>query len=160
MQSELYKALNSIDVQNLNDEDKDELLRIFNICKNVLIRNHLALIFSDLSYTKAVPSILKKINERSSYNNNGTLVFSLENLATEKHFISFVKIICKQEYEARLMAYGILQKFNSTISNTNRKKALEILNTCKSDLEKTDGDKGENSTLHFVERSIELISNA
>ena len=34
------------------------------VTENVLIRNHIALIFSDLHYEKEVPYIINKINEK------------------------------------------------------------------------------------------------
>jgi len=78
MKTELYKAIEAIDIKNLTEDDKEELLSIFMVTKNALIRNHIALIFADLHYDKAVPYIIKKINEKSTFNNNGTLVHSLE----------------------------------------------------------------------------------
>jgi hypothetical protein len=158
MKTELYKSIKAIDIKNLNEDDKEELLRIFMVTKNVQIRNHIALILADIRYDKAVPYIIKKINEKSTFNNNGTLVYSLEEFDLRKYFIPIIKIICEQEYEARLTAYGIVQDIAPSISNITKKKALKILEEHRLELEHAAVDKGENSTLHFVEKTKELLS--
>ena len=157
MKTELFKAFKSINIEELDNSDKEELLQIFTITKNDLIRNHLALIFSDLHYNNAIPFIIKKINDKSTLHNNGTLVYSLENLDTKQYFIEFIKMICKLDYEARLMAYGSIQQYASSISNQIRAEALKILEDCRRKLEQEAIDKGENSTLHFVEKTKELL---
>ena len=157
MKTELYKAIKSIKPENLDEDDKEELLKIFMVTKNVLIRNQIAFIFGDIHYDKAVPFILKKINKKSTFNNNGSLVYSLENFDLKKYFITIIRIICEQEYEARLTAYGIVQNLTPLVSNTAKIKALKILEQRRLELEKTANDKGENSSLHFVEKTIELL---
>jgi hypothetical protein len=59
MKTELYKAIKSINGDSLSDEDKDELLKLFTITNNSLIRDHLAMLFSDLHYDRAAYYILK-----------------------------------------------------------------------------------------------------
>ena len=157
MDNELYKSIKLIDVKKLNEDDKDELLKIFMVTKNILIRNHIAFMFADLHYDKAVPYIIKKINEKSTFNNNGSLVYVLENFDMKKHFIPLIKIVCGQEYEARLMAYGIIEELSPSISNKTKTKALKILDVNQVELERLAADKGENSALHFVEKTKELL---
>jgi hypothetical protein len=159
MKTELYKAIKAIDIKNLNDYDKEELLRIFMVTKNDLIRNHIAFIFADLHYNKAVPYIIKKISDKSTAHNNGSLVYSLQDMDVQKYFIEFIKIICEQEYEPRLMAYEIVYKLAPLISNKIRNKALKILEEHRVQLERSETDKGENSTLHFVEKTKELLQS-
>ena len=77
MKTELYKSIKAINIKNLNEDDKEELLRIFMVTKNDLIRNQIAFIFSDLHYDNAIPYIIKKINEKSTFHNNGSLVHAL-----------------------------------------------------------------------------------
>ena len=55
MYSELYRVLKEIISENLNNEDKEEPLKIFLSTKNTLIRNQIAFIFADLHYEKSVP---------------------------------------------------------------------------------------------------------
>ena len=160
MKTELYKSIKAIDSKNLTEDDKEELLRIFMVTKNILIRNHLALIFADLHYDKAVPYIIKKINEKSTFNNNGTLVYSLQDFDLKKYFIPLIRIICEQEYEARLTAYGIVQDLAPLIPGTTKIKALDILEERRLELEHAAIDKGENSTLHFVEKTKQLLVGA
>jgi len=157
MNNELYKSIKLIDVKNLNEDDKEELLRIFMVTKNVLVRNHLSFIFEELHYDKAIPYIIKKINDKSTFNNNGSLVHSLEGFDMKKHFISLIKIVCEQAYEARLMAYGIVEELSPTISNRAKSKALKFLEVRQIELEQGAIDKGENSALHFVEKIKELL---
>jgi hypothetical protein len=158
MQTELYKAIKAIEIKNLTEDDKEELLRIFMVTTNDLIRNHIALIFSDLHYEKAVPYILKKIKEKSVSHNNGTLVYSLEAFDVKKYFIPLIKIICEHEYEPRLMAYGIVQNLAPSVPGRIKSRALKILEAHRLALEQTATDIGENSTLHFVEQTQKLLS--
>ena len=44
MQNELYQAIKKINIENLNEDDKEELIKIFEVTNNSHIRNHLALI--------------------------------------------------------------------------------------------------------------------
>jgi hypothetical protein len=55
MNRELYKALKGINVENLNEEGKEELLRFFIVAKTDVIRNEIAFIFSDTKFNKAIP---------------------------------------------------------------------------------------------------------
>jgi|SRR5690348_4084780 len=157
MKTELYKCIKAIDIKALNEDDKEELLRIFMVTKNALIRNQIAFIFSDLHYDKAVPYIIKKINEKSVIHNNASLVHSLEDFDLRKYFIPFIKIICEHEYEPRLIAYGIVEKLASSMSSSTKRRALKILEEHRLELERAANDKGENSTLHFVEKTKELL---
>ena len=54
MKTELYRALKSIDVKSLSDEDKDELLSFFSVAKSSVIRDQISFIFSDLKFNKAL----------------------------------------------------------------------------------------------------------
>jgi hypothetical protein len=159
MKTELYRAIKEINEKSLTNEDMEELLNFFMITKNDLIRNHIALIFADLHYNKAVPYIIKKINHKSTLRNNGSLVYSLGSLDITKYFIELVKIICEHEYEPRLMAYEIVQKFASSVPSRTKVKALKILEEQRLKLEQIATDKGKNSTLHFVEKTIELLQS-
>jgi hypothetical protein len=157
MKTELYKSIKAIDIRSLIEDDKEELLRIFMVTKNVLIRNHIAIVFADLHYDKAVPYIIKKINEKSTFNNNGTLVYSLGDFDLKKYFIPLIRIISEQEYEARLTAYGIVQDLAPSIPVTIKRKALKILEERRLELEHAATDKGENSSLHFVEQTEKML---
>lgn len=157
MKTELYKCIKAIDISKLNEEDKEELLRIFMVAKNDLIRDQIAFIFSDLRYNKAVPFIFERINEASALHNNGSLVHALEELDVKDYFIPLIKIIGEHEYEPRLIAYGIVEQFAPEIPDSTKKEALKILEQYRLQLEETAIDKGENSTLHFVEKTQELL---
>jgi len=155
--AELYRALKGINAENLTDEDKEELLRFFVVTKNHVIRNRIALIFSDTKYNKAIPFIIKKINDPNLFYNNGSLVYALENLEVKDYFIEFVKIVCEMEYEPRYQAYEIVRKLAPAISQEIRENALALLEERRILLEITATDKGPDSSLDFVEHSIELI---
>jgi hypothetical protein len=157
IKTELYKAIKAINIENLNSEDKEELLKIFMHTKNPLIRDSIALIFAKVHYNEAIPFILKKINEKDLYNHNGTLVYSLEDLDVQKYFIDFIKIICEQAYEARLMAYEIVEKSVNFISNRTRKRALQILESYLLKEKDMADNKYENSTQHFMESTRKLL---
>jgi len=157
MENELFRCIKLIDKNKLTQEDKEELLRMFMITKNDLVRNQLAFIFSDLKFDRAVPYILKKINEKSLSHNNGSLVFSLEPFDLSKYFIQLIKIICEHEYEPRLWAYGFVEDLSPKISKAVLKKGLTILEDRRIRLEEGAADSGENSSLHFVEQTEKML---
>ena len=157
MQNELYKAFKNIEIAKLNEDDKFELLRIFKFTKSSLIRNQIAFIFSDLHYDYAIPYIIKKINQKKLFNNNGSLVHALSEMDTKNYFLSFIKIICEQDYEARLEAFEIIEKDKQSVSDIEKKEAIKILEKYRiKEEEKTIG-KGENSRLHFIEQTQKII---
>lgn len=90
LRTELYRHIKAIDIGKIKEDDKEELLKIFRVTKNPLIRNHISLIFSDLKYDKSVPFIIKKIMDKDTINDNGTLVYSLGNLDCKKYFLSLL----------------------------------------------------------------------
>lgn len=157
MKTELYKLIKEIDIKKLSKDDMEELLKYFMVTKNDLIRNQIAFIFADLNFNKAVPYIIKKLNEKNVSHNNGALVYSLGNFNMKKYFIELIHIICKHEFEPRLVAYEIVNQSAPFISNKTKIKALEILEEQRLRLQLTAIDKGENSTLHFVEKTKELL---
>ena len=160
MKTELYKVIKSIDGNALSDEEKDELLKLFMITNNSLIRDHIAMLFSDIHYDKAVPYILKKIMDKELINNNGTLVAALRDLDARKYFKEFIKIICTQDYEARLWALDLIEDFVNTVSTRSKANALKVLTFCKSSIESVHESEYKNSRLHFVEETIKLINNS
>lgn len=158
MKTEFYKAIKSIDNEALSDDDKEELLKLFMITNNSLIRDHIAMIFSDIRYDKAIPYILKKVKDKSLYGNNGTLVAALRELDASKYFSEFVKIICTQDYEAQLWALDLIDDFSSDVSVNLKRKALKTLTSCKSSIKDFPEKDYENSRLHFINEAIKLIS--
>ncbi|MBY0537301.1 MAG: hypothetical protein K2P88_15725 [Chitinophagaceae bacterium] len=159
MKTELFKVIKKIDEKKLTNDDLEELLRFFMVTKNDLTRNQIAFIFADLHYNKAVPYIIKKINEKGLFHNNGSLVYSLGSFDMKKYFIELIKIICTHAYEPRLMAYDIVHDFAPSIPNRVKIKALKILEEQRIQLEQIATDKGENSTLHFIEKTKELLQS-
>ena len=127
MGNELYSCFKRIKVDKLDEVDKIELLNIFLVTKEPRIRNHIAFIFSDVGYDDAIPQVLKKIQEKSLFNKNGSLVYSLKNLKTQDYFFEFVKLVCTQAYEARLSAYEILKKDINKINLTVKKRSLSFI---------------------------------
>jgi hypothetical protein len=67
-------------------------------------------------------------------------------------------MICEQEYEARMTAYDIVHDLALSIPGRVKNKALKILEEYQLMLEQTATDKGEDSTLHFVEETQRLLS--
>lgn len=158
MKTELFRVIKEIDFTKLANSDKDDLLQIFLVVKNTSIRDRIAFIFSDLHYNQAIPSILKKINESESYNNNGSLVYALDGLDVEKYMIDVVKIICTMDYEARLGAFELVQKYVATMDKTTKGKCLAILREQGIKEKQRNSESGENSRLHFIEQTEKLLS--
>ena len=158
MKTALYEAIKGLHIETLVEEDKDELLKLFMITNNSLIRNQLAITFSDAHFNQAIPYLIKKINDKSLYNNNGTLVWALGNLDTEKYYIYFIKIICEQDYEARLMAYGAVEKFLKLITPVIKNRALKVLNKYQLEHIKVKDHDYKGSTLNFIEATQDLLT--
>lgn len=155
MESELYRVIKSISVDLLTVDDKVELLVLFRHTKNDLVRNRLALLFSDAEYKEAVPDIIEKINQEDMRNKNGTLVFALGNLVTGSNIL--VKIMCEQEYEARLMAFEIIDGLASSLDPNSRKQMLDVLEKYWNDLSVTQSPFEENGALHFIGETKKII---
>lgn len=160
MENELAKIVKSLNLNNLGAEDKEELLRIFNVVKNPALRDQIALVFSEIKYNEAVPSLIKKIKNKELFNNTATLLLSLYDLEAKKYFTSFINIICEQEYEARLMALQLIEKYAGSISAQVKKKSLEILKLHRAEEEKNYvKEQYVNSTLNFIDETIGVLED-
>ncbi|WP_118952110.1 hypothetical protein [Taibaiella helva] len=157
MKNALYEAIKSINIHEVDYDDRLELLKIFLNTENPLIRNHIAFIFSDLNYVHAIPSIIKKIEEYELYNSNGSLVFALESMDTLPYFLDIIRILSKQGYEARLSALNIIRKDVHAVSEQQKKKALRLLKKYKESEILHGVDQGSNSSMHFIEEAERLL---
>jgi hypothetical protein len=160
MKTELYRVIKSIDKEALSEEDKDDLLKLFMVTNNGLIRDHIAILFSDVRYFKAAPYIIRKIKDKSTYGNTGVLVAALRNLDAGKYYHEFVNVICEQDYESRLWALDLIEDFISDVSTNVKRKALKTLTAFKSSIVGIHEAEYKNSRLHFIDEAIKLISNA
>lgn len=127
------------------------------VTQNDLIRNQIAIIFSDVKYEPAVHFIFEKINDKSLFNNNSSLVHALEGFDLTEYFIHLVKIAVEHEYETRLIAYGFVEDLLLSISPAIKKKALEFLMLYRKEKEPVLTDRRDNSQWHFLQSSISLI---
>ena len=159
LKTELYRSFKELDLQKLTEQDNEDLLKIFNVVDNVLIRDQIAFIFADLKYEKAVSSIIRRIKEKDAIHNNGSLVYALQSFEMDAYFIDLIDIICDMEYEARLMAYELIETMQSHIDDDAKKNGLKKLQHCRSVQDHNSNDTGENSTIHFIEATIKLLSN-
>ena len=157
LKTELYNVFRSIEKEKISESDKEELLRFFRVTKNPLIRNHIALVLSDVHYEKSLPYILEKINNKETFTDNGSLVHALAAFDMSGYLVDLVKIICEMGFEPRLMAYGIVEATLPYVQTNEKKEALKILTDCQQKLEVDGAEKGEDSTLHFIEQTIMLF---
>jgi HEAT repeat protein len=155
--NELNKAIEAINIESLNEEDKQDLLRIFMVTKNHGVRNKIAMVFADLQYQEAVPYIVKKINDPDLFNYVGTLVYSIGYLNCGKYFLTFIRVLSEHEYEARIEAYDIVEKYAGAVSKPTRTAALKALKDFQAKEELADVEKYENSKLHFIDAAIKLL---
>ncbi|WP_293306880.1 hypothetical protein [Pedobacter sp. UBA5917] len=160
MENELIKAIKNIKLEHLEAADKEELLRIFNVVKSPNLRNHIAMLFSDLKYQEAVPALIAKITDHELFNNTGTLIFALYELEVKEYFTTMIKVVCEQEFEARLMALDIIEKYAQSISPEVKEESLIILITHRTEKEKN-YIKADypNSTLNFIDQTIKLLES-
>jgi hypothetical protein len=157
MKTELYRSIKNIEPGKLSESDKEDLLKIFDVVDNVLIRDQIAFIFGDSKYDKAVPHIIRKIKDSKTFHNNGSLVYALHGLDVSNFFTDIIDIICTMEYEARLAAYEIIDDNKSKISDHVRANAIDTLQSHLKTLPTNRPDIQENSTRHFIESTIKLL---
>lgn len=158
MESELYKVIKLLNPNSLTEDDKKELLTIFLNTKNYQIRNRIAILLSEVGYNRAIPLIIEVIFRKELYNRNGSLVYALYDMDVLKNFPDIIRIICTQDYEARLMAYDIVKKLLPRTIDNQRKSALKILEKYRMKEEKIGTDMGAEGRLHFIEQTIKMIT--
>lgn len=158
MESELYKVIKLLNPNSLTEDDKKELLTIFLNTKNYQIRNRIAILLSEVGYNTAIPLIIEVIFRKELYNRNGSLVYALYDMDVLKYFPDIVRIICTQDYEARLMAYDIVKKLLPKTKDNQREAALKILEKYRMKEEKIGTDMGAEGRLHFIEQTIKMIT--
>ena len=73
-------------------------------------RNIVALALRDLKNNKAIEPILKSIFKSENKNYNGTMVYTLQELNCKNKLVEIFKILFFQGYEAKLLAYNILDE--------------------------------------------------
>jgi len=157
LNTELFRAIMSMDIKNLNDEDKRELLNIFNFTRNAAIRDQIALMFAETNYNEAVPFIIEKINDGEVFNHTGTLVYSLLELDSKQYFIDLIKIICEQAYESKAMAFSIVSKLTPSIQNTDLDKALKLLHDYKAKIDNS--GISDDDTINIINSTITVLNN-
>src|ERR1700744_6506230 len=123
LDTELFRGIMSMDIKNLNDEDKRELLNIFNFTRNAAIRDQIAIMFAETKFNEAIPFIINKINDKEVFNHTGTLVYSLLELDSKQYFNDLIRIICEQAYESKAMALTIVIKLIPLMQSTDLKEA-------------------------------------
>jgi hypothetical protein len=157
IQNELYKSLKSIDLQKLSKEDINDLKEIFMAINNPLLFNQIAFMLGDLKCNDAVPLIIKKINQKDNYGRNGSLVYSLEDLNCVEYFLSIIDILCTQDYECRISALYIIEKYTDEISEITRAKAIEKLNEVIENEDVKLNSNEKNSLFHFIKEAIHIL---
>jgi len=120
----------------------------------------IAFIFSLLNYTEAVPSIIKKINNKEFYNKNGSLVYALGSMDVTNYFYSFVKIICEQAYMARMEAYRIIRKIAPHASIAHKRKALNMLDNTIKKIKSMESSPEIESRLEYMLGTKEIIEQS
>ena len=73
-------------------------------------RNIVALALRDLKDNQAIEPLLKSIFKSENKNNNGTMVYALQELNCKDKLIDIFKILFFQGYESKLLAYNILNE--------------------------------------------------
>ena len=156
LETELVKVFENLNKENLSEEDIEELIIIFNNIKNDRIRNHISFIFSDLNYSNAIPHLLKKIFDLRMFEKNGSLVYSLMPLLNNNFIFDIIEILITQDYECRVLAFRRLIELCPTLDKEQEKEVLKKLNKAKENI--IIENEYEESTLHYIEESIKIIS--
>ena len=78
--------------------------------EHVKKRNIVALALRDLKENKAIEPLLKSIFKPENKNNNGTMVYALQELNCKDKLVDIFKILFFQGYESKLLAYNILDE--------------------------------------------------
>ncbi|MCJ8208788.1 hypothetical protein MUY27_03650 [Mucilaginibacter sp. RS28] len=161
MSNQLIKAFELIKPENLDETDKAELLRIFEVTESHSIRNKIALILSEVRYQPAIEIFIEKILDPKLYNYNGTLVFALYSLETTAYFLKITEMLYTQGYEARIEAFELFARDTPCIDTLMLDEAKVLLLKQRKKLESINiSEKYENSTLHFVDAALKTIAKA
>ena len=155
LNTELFKAIKQLKIANLTNDDKDDLLSIFNNTGNAAIRDQIALIFAEVSYNEAIPSIINKINDKALFNHTGTLVYCLQELDAKNYFIDLIKIVCEQAYESQIVAFTAIKNLIEFIEGDTLSQALMLLKSSKKKIEKSNVDNYE--TIDLINSLIDLL---
>jgi hypothetical protein len=156
LHSALYTAIRSLPVGEIGEEDNRELLDLFLVTRNTLIRDWIAMIFADTQFHEAVPYIIQKINDPKSRGNTGTLVHALGDLDCKEYFLDIVNVICTQAYEPSLWAYDIVEEYADDISYPTRLQALQLLENARPAAEAASGNDADKK-LEFINGAVELL---
>ena len=113
-----------------------------------------------MRFNRAIPYIIEKINDPKLYNNNGSLVYALGEMDSISYFLDIIRMICEQDYEARLMGYNIVYNLAGLISIATANEAIYILKTYQTELTKIIDKHETNTQLDFVECTLELLEEA
>lgn len=157
MKTELYNAIKMIHPEKLTNTDLDDLLCLFKKTKNDLVRNQIAFIFQDTKFEKAIPHIIRKINDPEIQHNNGSLVHALSGFNMKDYILELVSIICKFDYEPRLMAFEIVDEIKDSISREKKDAALDMLRSYLNQFKSTPDAMKPNSKYYFVLETIKLL---
>jgi hypothetical protein len=85
----------------------DHLIKLIE-SEDPIVRNAAALKLKDLKDDRAIVPLLNSIFKNRNF--NGTMVYALESLNCEKHFINIFKILFHEGYEAKIAANSILNE--------------------------------------------------
>lgn len=118
------------------------------IVENHVTRNEIALVLSDLRYSKAVSNIIKLIKDPKTLGNRGTLLYALEGLEYVEYLEDIIDLLDAEHFEIRAQSYILLQKAIDILSKEKRHQYHEKLTKKLEDAYKK---------LEFLEDAIDMI---
>jgi len=126
------RALNASDeLVKINSKDiVPQLILVLNMAETTDTVNATALALREIGGKESVPFLIQALNNPLNKNNKSTIVYALENLDCSKYFLTiFDLFVFSKKDDVRLSAYSILKEQKFTLTDSELKKANEMLSS-------------------------------
>jgi len=149
-------------IGSLGIVDAKPLLKELLYSTNQWIRDAAAISLGDLKANEVVPEIMDLINNPNNKDNNGSLIYALQNLEIKDFFLDFIKLL-SSHLESRDLALDIIENNLDIVSTDIQKQALI---DCKKDrkniskkLRVADMEDKEDieNTIQYIDYAIYLL---
>ena len=110
------------------------LLKLISETNDPCIRNMVALIFMDLRFDDAVPTLIALINNPNNKNCRGTLIYALESLNCADQIKHIIYILFEGNYECKWNLYSLIQEKIGEMSTEDRQLCFDLIHNKKEEL--------------------------
>lgn len=94
------------------------------------VKNAIAIALQELANPVAVEPLLQEIREPKNFHYSGTLIWALGSMNARAAVVDLAHVVCRSEFEAVLMAIGVMHEFHGPLECEKQTEAIEILEGC------------------------------